>query len=127
MGEVTTIGIDLAKNVFQVHGVDAAGEVVFHRQLRLGQVLPVLRKQPACLVGIEVCATAHHWAREIGALSGRRRAQQVGNMRRPRQARLLKRRPTKVSAIALANKIARIAWAMMARGTTYREPVEQAA
>ena len=68
MGDVTTIGIDLAKNVFQVHGVDAEGEVVFRRQLRRGQVLPFFRKQPACLVGMEACATAHHWAREIGAL-----------------------------------------------------------
>lgn len=68
MGDVITIGVDLAKNVFQVHGVDAEGEVVFRRQLRRGQVLPFLRKQPACLVGMEACATAHHWAREIGAL-----------------------------------------------------------
>ena len=63
----------------------------------------------------------------IGALSVIRRAQQVGHTQRPWLARLLERRPAKVAAIALANKIARIAWAMMARGTTYREPVEQAA
>jgi transposase len=68
MGDVITIGVDLAKNVFQVHGVDAEGEVVFRRQLRRGQVLAFFRKQPACLVGMEACATAHHWAREIGAL-----------------------------------------------------------
>ena len=118
MGDVTTIGIDLAKNVFQVHGVDAAGEVVFRRQLRRGQVLPFFRKQPACLVGMEACATAHHWAREIGALG-----REVCLM----PPRLLERRPAKVAAIALANKIVRIAWAMMARGITYREPAEQAA
>jgi transposase len=63
----------------------------------------------------------------IGALSVIRRAQQAGCTRRPWPTRLLERRPAKVAAIALANKIARIAWAMMARGTTYREPVEQAA
>jgi transposase len=72
MGEAITtrltIGVDLAKNVFQVHGVDAEGGVVFRRQLRRRQVLPFFRKQAPCLVGMEACATAHHWAREIGAL-----------------------------------------------------------
>ena len=68
MTEVNTIGLDLAKNVFQVHGVDVSGETVIRRQLRRRQVLPFFRKQPACLVGIEACATSHYWAREIGAL-----------------------------------------------------------
>ena len=68
MNEVITIGVDLAKNVFQVHGVDAEGGVVFRRQLRRRQVLPFFKKQPPCLVGIEACATSHHWAREIEAL-----------------------------------------------------------
>ena len=68
MGEVTTIGIDLAKNVFQVHAVDEAGCVIERRQLRRSQVLPFFAKQPRCLVGMEACATAHHWAREITAL-----------------------------------------------------------
>jgi transposase len=68
MNEVTTIGLDLAKNVFQVHGVDASGETVIRRQLRRRQVLPFFKKQPPCLVGIEACATSHHWAREIAAL-----------------------------------------------------------
>ncbi len=66
MTEVSTIGLDLAKNVFQVHGVDVAGETVIRRQLRRRQVLPFFRKQPACLVGIEACATSHHWSRELG-------------------------------------------------------------
>ncbi|MDH3644934.1 MAG: IS110 family transposase [Gammaproteobacteria bacterium] len=65
---VTTIGIDLAKSVFQLHGVDAAGEVVFRRKLRRSAVLDFLRDLPACLIGVEACATAHFWAREIGAL-----------------------------------------------------------
>ena len=65
MNEVITIGVDLAKNVFQVHGVDAEGGVVFRRQLRRGQVLPFFKKLPACLVGIEACATSHHWARQL--------------------------------------------------------------
>ncbi len=68
MTEVSTIGLDLAKNVFQVHGVDVSGETLIRRQLRRRQVLPFFRKQPACLVGIEACATSHYWAREIGAL-----------------------------------------------------------
>jgi transposase len=66
MTEVSTIGLDLAKNVFQVHGVDVAGGTVMRRQLRRRQVLPFFRKQPACLVGIEACATSHHWSRELG-------------------------------------------------------------
>jgi transposase len=65
MNEVITIGVDLAKNVFQVHGVDAAGAVVVRCQLRRGQVLPFFKKQPPCLVGMEACATAHHWARQL--------------------------------------------------------------
>ena len=68
MKEAITIGVDLAKNVFQVHGVDAEGAVVVWRQLRRGQVLPFFRKRPPCLVGMEACATSHHWAREITAL-----------------------------------------------------------
>ena len=60
MREVITIGVDLAKNVFQVHGVDADSGVVFRRQLRRGQMLPFFNKQPVCLVGMEVCATSHH-------------------------------------------------------------------
>ena len=68
MHEVITIGVDLAKNVFQVHGVDADGAVLFRRQLRRRQVLAFFKKQPPCLVGMEACATAHYWAREIAAL-----------------------------------------------------------
>ena len=65
---VTTIGVDLAKTVFQLHGVDARGEVVFRRKLRRSTVLDFLRDLPPCLVGLEACATAHFWGREIGAL-----------------------------------------------------------
>ncbi len=68
MTEVITIGVDLAKNVFQVHGVDGSGGVVFRRQLRRGQMLSFFKKQPLCLVGMEACATSHHWGREIEAL-----------------------------------------------------------
>jgi transposase len=65
MGNVITIGVDLAKSVFQVHGVDAEGVIVVRRQLRRRQVLPFFEKLPPCLVGMEACATSHHWAREI--------------------------------------------------------------
>jgi transposase len=68
MKEVSTIGLDLAKNVFQVHGVDRSGKTVIRRQLRRGQVLPYFKRLPPCLVGIEACATSHYWAREITAL-----------------------------------------------------------
>ena len=66
--QVNTIGVDLAKNVFQVHGVDSAGKVVISRQLRRKQVIDFFRKIPPCLVGMEACGTAHHWAREVSKL-----------------------------------------------------------
>jgi transposase len=63
--QITTIGLDLAKNVFQVHGVDAVGKLTVTRQLRRGQLIEFFKKLPPCLVGMEACATAHHWAREL--------------------------------------------------------------
>ena len=66
--QVSTIGVDLAKNVFQVHGVDSAGKVVITRQLRRKQVIDFFSKFPPCLVGMEACGTAHHWAREVSKL-----------------------------------------------------------
>jgi transposase len=66
--EITTIGLDLAKHVFQLHGVDRQGHVVVRQRLRRGQVIGFFAKLPPCLVGMEACGTAHHWAREIRAL-----------------------------------------------------------
>lgn len=66
--EVTTIGLDIAKRVFQAHGVDAAGRAVLRRKLGRSEVLDFFRALPPCLVGIEACGTAHHWAREVRAL-----------------------------------------------------------
>src|SRR6202167_577235 len=63
--EITTIGLDLAKSIFQVHGVDATGQVVVRKSLRRAQMLPFFAKLPPCLVGIEACGTSHHWAREL--------------------------------------------------------------
>jgi transposase len=68
MQTVTTIGLDIAKSVFQVHGVDADGQVVIRRQLKRRYVLAFFQKLPPCLVGIEACASSHHWSRELKAL-----------------------------------------------------------
>jgi transposase len=68
MTEVTTIGLDLAKTVFQVHGADSDGRPVLRKKMRRGQVLSFFAGLPTCLVGLEACASAHYWAREIGAL-----------------------------------------------------------
>ena len=71
MQAITTIGLDIAKSVFQVHGVDADGQVVIRRKLKRRYVLAFFEKLPACLVGIEACATSHHWSRQLQALGHR--------------------------------------------------------
>ena len=68
MQAITTIGLDIAKSVFQVHGVDAEGNVVTRRQLKRRYLLAFFEKLPPCLVGIEACASSHHWSRELQAL-----------------------------------------------------------
>lgn len=68
MGEISTIGLDLAKSVFQAHGADASGGVVFRKRLRRDHLLAFFAGQPRCLVAMEACASAHYWAREIAAL-----------------------------------------------------------
>ena len=68
MGEVSTIGVDLAKSVFQVHGADASGAVLFRKKLRRHQVLSFFADQPPCTVAMEACGSSHHWAREIRRL-----------------------------------------------------------
>jgi transposase len=68
MQAVTTIGLDIAKAVFQVHGIDAEGKVLIRRQLKRRHVLAFFQKLPPCLVGIEACATSHHWSRQLNAL-----------------------------------------------------------
>ena len=229
--QITTIGLDIAKNVFQVHGIDAAEKVVVRKQLRRGQVIAFFKALAPCLIGMEACATAHYWARELTKLGHqvrlmpakdvkayvkrnkndaadaeaiceavrrptmrfvavksaeqqarlmqhrardllmRQRTQLINALRahlaefgiaaaqgregikellaivaqdgdtrlvvgacavlrRARQqpekypwlTRLLARRPFKVVAVALANKMARIAWALLAKGGTYRAP-----
>jgi transposase len=68
MQTVTTIGLDIAKSVFQVHGADAAGQVVIHRQLKRRRVLAFFEKLPPCLISIGACASSHYWSRELQAL-----------------------------------------------------------
>jgi transposase len=68
MQTITTIGLDIAKSVFQVHGVDAEGKVIIRRQLKRRYVLAFFQKQAPCLVGIEACASSHHWSRDLKAL-----------------------------------------------------------
>ena len=63
--QITTIGLDLAKSIFQVHGVDATGQVVVRKSLRRSQMLAFFTKLAPCLVGMEACGTSHHWAREL--------------------------------------------------------------
>ncbi len=65
MTEVTTIGLDLAKNVFQAHGASVSGAVVFRKKLRRDRMLSFFGAQPRCQVAMEVCASAHYWAREL--------------------------------------------------------------
>jgi transposase len=66
--QAVTIGLDIAKSVFQAHGVDISGEVVLRRRIRRAQVLEFFEKHPRCLIGVEACASAHHWARELTRL-----------------------------------------------------------
>src|ERR1700730_1020882 len=68
MQAIAVVGLDIAKSVFQVHGVDAQGGVVVRRRLKRRYVLAYFKKLPPCLVGIEACATSHHWSRELQAL-----------------------------------------------------------
>src|SRR6266436_6876308 len=68
MGEVSTIGLDIAKSVFQIHGVDAGGAVVIRKRITRAKLLEFFAALPPCVVGIEACPTAHHWSRRLQAL-----------------------------------------------------------
>jgi transposase len=68
MQTITTVGLDIAKSVFQVHGVDAQGKVIVRRQLKRRYVLAFFQKLPPCLIGTEACASSHYWSRELPAL-----------------------------------------------------------
>ena len=66
--KITTVGLDLAKNVFQVHAIDEAGDVVVRKALRRRRMMPFFGKLEPCLIGVEACGTSHFWARELRAL-----------------------------------------------------------
>ena len=68
MSKLVTVGIDLAKSVFQIHGVDESGRVLVRRQLRRSQLLAFFEKQPRCLIGMEACGGAHDWGRRLQGL-----------------------------------------------------------
>ena len=65
---ITMIGLDIAKSVFQLHGIDATGKVQLRRKLRRGEVIAFFEQQPRCTVVLEACGAAHHWARVLGGL-----------------------------------------------------------
>ena len=71
MGEVITVGLDIAKSPFQVHGVDGAGAVVIRKRISRAKMLEFFAALPRCLIGIEACPAAHHWARELQTRSYR--------------------------------------------------------
>ena len=87
MIQISTIGSDIAKRVFQVHGVDAAGAVVYRHQLRRTEVLKFFAKLAPCLVGLEACASAHYWGREIAALGHQSLPRRKPGSTRPPAAR----------------------------------------
>ncbi len=102
MTEITTIGLDLAKRVFQVRGADAARAVMLRRQLERRQIKPFFAKRPGCLIGIEACGTAHHWVRRLGQLGALSAALalltgvltvEAGELSDPRNNRLLLQQP----------------------------------
>ena len=86
MQTITTIGLDIAKSVFQVHGVDAGGQAIVRRQLKRRYVLTFFQKLSPCLVGIEACASAHHWSRELPDTWSHRPADAAGLREALRQA-----------------------------------------
>ena len=94
--EVTTVGLDLAKNVFQVHGIDGDGKVVVRRALKRAQMTPFFSKLAPCLIGIEACGTSHYWARELAALGHEVRlmppAYVKPYVKRARRTRVMRRR-----------------------------------
>ena len=91
MQTTTTVGLDIAKSVFQVHGVDAQGNVVVRRQLKRRYVLAFFQKLPPCVVGIEACASSHYWSRELQALGDTCRLSLSGTAVRARCERGLAR------------------------------------
>jgi transposase len=114
--QITTIGLDIAKNVFQVHGIDAAERVVVRKQLRRKQMMPFFEGLPPCLVGLEACATSHHWARELTRLGHQVRLMPAKDVKAYVKRNKNDAADAEAICEALANKMARIAWALLAKG-----------
>ena len=155
MEAITTIGLDIAKSVFQVHGIDAEGNVILRRQLKRRYVLTFFQKLPQCLVGIEACASSHYWSRELQALGHTVRLMPPAYVKpyvkrhkndatdaeaiceavtRPNMRFVATKTPEQQSCLTLhrtrhlfIRQLARIAWAMMAKGERYKEPAALAA
>lgn len=134
MGEISMIGLDIAKQVFHAHGVDASGAMVFSRRITRQKLLQFLAAQPRCRVAMEACAGAHHWAREL---------QQQGHELRlipPAYVKpsVKRQKNDVIDAEAICEaaqrpnmrfvpvKSARIVWAVLARQEDYRAPVAAA-
>ena len=119
MGEVSTIGLDIAKSVFQVHGADVDGAVVIRKRVSRAKVLEFFSTLPACVVGIEACPSAHHWSRELRAVCTENLSPEVvvmesaedgarlyasGSLNRARNRRILVQRQMSVRA-SLYNEV----------------------
>ena len=99
--QVTTIGLDIAKNVFQVHGIDAAEKVVVRKQLRRSQVLEFFKTLLPCLVGMEACATAHYWARELMKLGHQVRLMPAKDVKAYVKRKAIAQRATRIPFVVL--------------------------
>lgn len=108
MMTVTTIGLDLATSVFQAQGIDANGATVLLKKLHRKEMLPFFVKLPPCLIGVEACGTAHYWA---GTLSNSPLGTPMADWIR----KLSEKKPFRVVSVALATKLARIAWVLLTR------------
>ncbi|WP_323010831.1 transposase [Paracoccus sp. (in: a-proteobacteria)] len=162
MSEIITVGLDLAKNVFQVHGADGAGRTVLRKKLRRAQVLEFFSVIALCTVAMAACGGSHFWGREIAWLGLVPRQHSTGGKQRlgattrmgerslrrlliiganrviikrhvhasarPRTwlGGMLSCKPPMLVRVALANKMARIVWALMVKGGEYRAPAASA-
>ena len=127
MSQVSMIGLDIAKHVFHVHGADERGVAVFSRRLSRAKVLEFFASQPRCVVALEACGGAHHWARQLIALGHEVRliapAYVKPFVKRNKNDAL----DAEAIVVALANKMARIVWAVLMKQQDYKAPVAAAA
>jgi hypothetical protein len=130
--EITTIGLDIANQVFHAHGADSSGATVFSRRITRAKLLAFFALQPRCTVAMEACARAHHWGRELPKFGHEVRlivpayAARRGAPRGSWLEQMMARKPRMLVTVALANKTARIVWALLASEEDYRAPVATA-